>query len=118
MTNFKCGNTSQNWGSINISQTSLDEDFQKQTFVFQYPYLGFALFPVEQKVRRDFQETYLIVVQTNKPTCNACWMTIGNRFLYYALAFLKEDLTTPCKGIFPSTSIGSIVKRCHSQKRE
>ena len=61
--------------------TSLNKDFQEQPFVFQYPYLGFALFPVEQKVRRDFQETYLIVVQTNKPTCNACWKTIGNRFL-------------------------------------
>ena len=81
MNNFKYGNTSQKWGEINIGQTSLDKDFQEQPFVFQYPYLGFALFPVEQKVRRDFQEPYLIVVQTNKPTCNACWKTIGNGFL-------------------------------------
>ena len=33
------------------------------------------------KVRRHFQELFLIVVRTNKPTCNAGSKTIGNKFL-------------------------------------
>ena len=50
------------------------------------------------KVRRHFQELFLIVVRTNKPTCNAGSKTIGNKFLE-RFGF-KEDLATSHAKVF------------------